>query len=433
MAKKRDRRVAPSSARRDSRVESSTGQDEHGGSASERKLISIFVLFFIVSPAISMLVYWFKYANPTYNREGHVYQRGFIKADVNYKEILNENSKVSENTSQRHYRYPVLGYITPWNSRGYELAKRFNSKFTHLSPVWYDLKSRQTTLILEGRHNADTGWISDLRRAGDAWVLPRVVLEASTRELLTKKKLRNRAINLIVTECKEMGYDGIVLESWSRWAAYGILNDPSMRNLALQFVKQLGHALHSVSSERNSMHQLQLVYVIGPPHSEKLQEHDFGPQDLESLSEAVDGFSLMTYDFSSPHSPGPNAPLKWIQSTLQLLLGTSGNRARNLARKILLGINFYGNDFTLSRGLGGGAIIGRDYLSLLEKHKPVLQWEKNSAEHVFFYLDDNNIKHAVFFPSLMSISMRLEEARSWGCGISIWEIGQGLDYFLDLL
>lgn len=26
------------------------------------------------------------------------------------------------------------------NSRGYELAKRFNSKFTHISPVWYDLK-----------------------------------------------------------------------------------------------------------------------------------------------------------------------------------------------------------------------------------------------------------------------------------------------------
>lgn len=26
------------------------------------------------------------------------------------------------------------------NSLGYEMAKRFNSKFTHLSPVWYDLK-----------------------------------------------------------------------------------------------------------------------------------------------------------------------------------------------------------------------------------------------------------------------------------------------------
>lgn len=28
-----------------------------------------------------------------------------------------------------------------------------------------------------------------------------------------------------------MGYDGVVLESWSRWAAYGILHDPIMRSL----------------------------------------------------------------------------------------------------------------------------------------------------------------------------------------------------------
>jgi len=82
---------------------------------------------------------------------------------------------------------------------------------------------------------------------------------------------------------------------------------------------------------------------------------------------------------------------------------------------------------------GGGAIIGRDYLALLEKHWPELQWDKNSGEHFFFYTDDKDIRHVVFYPSLKSISLRLEEARSWGCGISIWEIGQGLDYFFDLL
>lgn len=83
-------------------------------------------------------------------------------------------------------------------------------------------------------------------------------------------------------------------------------------------------------------------------------------------------------------------------------------------------------------GSGGGAVTGREYLSLMEKHRPVLQWKDNFAEHFFIY-SDNHINHAVFYPSLKSISLRLAEARSWGAGISIWEIGQGLDYFFDLL
>lgn len=86
----------------------------------------------------------------------------------------------------------------------------------------------------------------------------------------------------------------------------------------------------------------------------------------------------------------------------------------------------------LLAGAGGGAIIGGDYISLLEKHQPTLQWEEKSAEHYFLY-SDNNIKHAVFYPSLMSISMRLSDVKSLGAGLSIWEIGQGLDYFFDLL
>lgn len=438
MAKRREGRVPSSSDRREDRVEASKRAIRRGGdSASSPKINIVLFLFVVIAPAIAVLVYRIRYA-PRTNRalSSYVHQQGLVKADVNYQEILTENSKVSKNMSQRHYTYPVLAYITPWNNKGYDLAKSFNSKFTHLSPIWYDLRSQGTNLVLEGRHNADIGWITELRMKGDAWVIPRVVLEAIPKELLRKKKQRDKAIEMIITECKEMDYDGIVLESWSRWAAYGILHDPVMRNMALQFIKQLGQALHSVSSEKNGKQGLQLIYVIGPPHSEKLQEHDFGPADLQSLSDYVDGFSLMTYDFSGPHNPGPNAPLKWIHSTLQLLLGSVGKSDQSLARKILLGINFYGNDFALSKGTaggGGGAITGRDYLSLLDKHKPVLQWEKNSGEHLFFYSDDHHAKHAVFYPSLMSIFLRLEEARSWGVGISIWEIGQGLDYFFDLL
>lgn len=119
---------------------------------------------------------------------------------------------------------------------------------------------------------------------------------------------------------------------------------------ALQFIKQLGEAMHSVNLESNKQKRFELVYVIGPSYSDTLQPHDFGPEDLRHLGDIVDGFSLMTYDFSLPQNPGPNAPLMWIRSTLRFLLG-SNNKDGGLTEKIFVGLNFYGNDFDLSGGI----------------------------------------------------------------------------------
>ncbi|KAL5999054.1 hypothetical protein ACLOJK_010004 [Asimina triloba] len=406
MAKRRPQRPGPSTDRADASAQANAA-------ATHSRISLFFFILFLLVPVVAVAV--FRLRSLRADTHAHTDAETFSPSSVHERGL--ENSKPSKNSSFRHFPNPVLAYVTPCcvhfihlleilslrieiagsammlgkfnvshllslglnvgsrdeqhllleglaliptvtarpnynvheNAKGYNIAKRFTSKFTHLSPVWYDLKSEGSKLVLEGQHNADIGWISELRMNGNA--------------------------------------------------------------LALEFVKELAQNLHSVGSERNFNLPLQLIYVISPANSANLEEHDFGPEDFQSLHDAVDGFSLMTYDFSGPHRPGPNAPLSWIRSCLQLILGSIDNFALSRAPKIFLGINFYGNDFVLPQG--GGAVTGRDYVSLLERHKPVLQWKEEIAEHFFLY-SENNIKHAVFYPSLMSIHMRLAEAQAWG-------------------
>merc|ERR1712088_697522 len=102
--------------------------------------------------------------------------------------------------------------------------------------------------------------------------------------------------------------------------------------------------------------------------------------------------------------------------------------------KILLGLNFYGYDYTPD---GGGPILGRDFVQLLKGHSSPKQvqfkWDDSSKEH-FIEFKSGNKRHTIFYPSLNSIQSRLLLAKEMGLGgVAIWEIGQGLDYFYDLL
>eukprot|EP00252_Welwitschia_mirabilis_P021606 TRINITY_DN5583_c0_g2_i1.p1 TRINITY_DN5583_c0_g2~~TRINITY_DN5583_c0_g2_i1.p1 ORF type:complete len:254 (+),score=39.28 TRINITY_DN5583_c0_g2_i1:47-763(+) len=238
-----------------------------------------------------------------------------------------------------------------------------------------------------------------------------------------------------------MGYDGMVLEAWSQWAAYGILRDTSLRHMALNFIKELGSMMHNTKIDERHDQSLQLVLVIPPATSAQNSPDTFTSKDVATLSNDIDGLSLMTYDYSNVYYPGPNAPLGWVHECLQFLLsGTSrkdeDKRVSNkdtdnkLSKKVLVGLNFYGNDYTLPRG--GRPIIGHEYVSLLATYRPTLIWDKEAMEHYFDYVEQSK-QHRVFYPTPESISMRIEKARMLGAGLSIWEIGQGLECFFDLL
>jgi chitinase domain-containing protein 1 len=123
-------------------------------------------------------------------------------------------------------------------------------------------------------------------------------------------------------------------------------------------------------------------------------------------------------------SPGPNAPLKWMQDNVQRLDPEAKFRS-----KILLGLNVYG--YSYQKG-SRDAILGSSFLDFIKSKSPKIQWQDTSFEHYFISSTEQQ-RQVVFYPTLHSINERLALAESLGTGISIWEIGQGLDCFYELL
>ncbi|KAI9137611.1 glycoside hydrolase superfamily [Paraphysoderma sedebokerense] len=316
----------------------------------------------------------------------------------------------------------ILGYITPWNSKGFDYALEYANKITHVSPVWFNVKrTSPKKYLIEGHHDINSTFLNLLRSSPHrSKVLPRYILHDFQQDdflaVIQDANEQKRLSKAIVADCEKGNFDGVTLE----------LHLPS---LFLSFVK-------TISAELKSRQKL-LVLVIGP---DAKGPYVFEENHLQEFGEYVDRFSLMTYDHSSPQKPGPNSPIDWVRRNIERLtpLSQAAKSKSNYRSKILTGFNFYGWDYSFapssSAAASVDALTAPQYLELKAKYPTGKErWDKENEETMYSYVDGKGMKHTAWVPTVKSIKSRVKLVKQTKTGISIWELGQGVNEFFEAL
>ncbi|KAG7398061.1 Chitinase domain-containing protein 1 [Phytophthora boehmeriae] len=326
-----------------------------------------------------------------------VFARGLVTSKPKVKRILEEHSRAGTELT-KNFKGETLGYVTPWNSRGYDWAKQFRNKLTYISPVWLQVREDPNKVpIITGTHDIDQQWVQDVKYGIDRMdkkgpaVVPRVVYE--------RNRLASEDVPVIIEKMLKLvekhGFDGMVFEI------------PVMAG-TVDMLQHMGRAFQEAQK------LLILVLTKSSNDGELAVTHEI----FADLAPLVHRFSMNAYDF---RMPGPNAPYSWLKATLEKMLPLE-------REKILLGIPFYGYD-------NNDAIIGRTYTESLEENDVAkIRWDAAAHECQHVYTSANTgSRHVVYYPCLQFLQDRLALYQEFEVGVAIWELGQGLDFFYDLL
>jgi len=265
-----------------------------------------------------------------------VYSKGLVTTKINGKnDILDHYENYFQDTEFNNFDGTILGYVTPWNSHGYDVAKLFSGKKLNLiSPVWLHLQiDGESAYKIGGLHDKDSKWMHKLRKNGSK-IVPRILFDQWMAKdyvkLFTESSRIGQITKLLVDLCISHEFDGLTLEVWNQ--------------LGGQARPELRRVISDLSDGLKKAGKLVIV-VIPPPLYHNDVKGMIDDEDLDRMSDSVDFFSLMTYDYSSPQRPGPNSPIEWVRKCVETLDPNAYHRSQ-----ILLGLNFYGYDYTSEGG-----------------------------------------------------------------------------------
>ncbi|MFS8131430.1 MAG: glycosyl hydrolase family 18 protein [Candidatus Dojkabacteria bacterium] len=351
-----------------------------------------------------------------------VYVSSETEADLEYQQLDSIN-KQPKNLSDVY----VTGWIPDWDiPNGLSTLKDQVSIFKGVSPVWFYLEDDGSLKETPYSNGPD---LTDFASSKNLDLVPSIALfdAATISKVLNDEVLFNKHIDNIVNMAVDNNYKGIDLDYESVY-----LSD---KTLFFNFLKTLSQRL----KDKGKL----LSFTVLPKWGDQI-DYPTLPQtrrveDYKRISDLVDEFRIMTYDFfgRSSSQAGPVAPLKWMEYVLKYAIKDGVPRD-----KILLGIPTYSYDWT-ERPLAPDDIdvinwYGNLTPNTLENgvayfNKQVNQVRSNytltekfnsvwgEVVGTYNYKGENRI---IVFPNEDSLKLRKQLAADYGIkGITYWRIG----------
>ncbi|KKI91127.1 spore gernimation protein [Bacillus sp. SA1-12] len=226
------------------------------------------------------------------------------------------------------------------------------------------------------------------------------------RIVLTNMDIQNKLLSTIVTTAKKYGFRDIHFDmEFLR---------PQDREAYNQFLRK--------AKNRFSQEGWLLSTALAPKTSAGQKGRWYEAHDYKAHGQIVDFVVIMTYEWG--FSGGPPMAVSPINSVREVLEYAVSEMP---SRKIMMGQNLYGYDWTLPFVEGGPfakAVSPQQAIQLASQHNVPIQYDVEAQAPHFNYRDNNGKEHKVWFEDARSIQAKFNLIKELNLrGISYWKLG----------
>ncbi|WP_226671537.1 glycoside hydrolase family 18 protein [Metabacillus litoralis] len=226
------------------------------------------------------------------------------------------------------------------------------------------------------------------------------------RIVLTNMDIQNKLLENIVKTAKKYGFRDIHFDmEYLR---------PQDREAYNQFLRK--------AKARFSKEGWLLSTALAPKTSAGQKGRWYEAHDYKAHGEIVDFVVIMTYEWG--YSAGPPlavSPIGPVREVLEYAISEMPSR------KIMMGQNLYGYDWTLPFVQGGQfakAVSPQQAIQLASKYNVPIKYDQKAQAPNFDYIDESGKEHKVWFEDARSIQAKFDLIKELDLrGISYWKLG----------